>query len=300
MTTGADFEADPARWGDSARASAAPMVTEPRDVARTAPVPGDADRGESAPVEAEPAAAILVFGERIDAARRYVELLAGPGMVRGLMGPREGARLWTRHVLNSAVLAEAIPAGARVVDIGSGAGLPGIPLALALPDCRVDLVESLERRADFLGEVVEELALSDRVRVIHGRAEDVVDWVHGADAVTARAVAPLGKLARWAAPLLRSGGLFVVLKGSSAGDEIERDRPACARAGVTELSVRLVGAHLVAEPTTLVMGRRSAAPAAGPGRGRARAAAARGRGAAGGDRRAQGDPGRKSGDEGRY
>jgi 16S rRNA (guanine527-N7)-methyltransferase len=210
---------------------------------------------ENVAVEAEPAAAAAVFGAGLALARRYVELLAGPGTVRGLIGPREAGRLWTRHVLNCAVAAEAIPAGARIVDIGSGAGLPGIPMALARPDLRIDLVETLLRRTTFLDEVVAGLGLADRVRVIRGRAEEVAARVGAADAVTARAVASLAKLAGWAAPLLRDGGLFVALKGSSAHEEIERDGDACAAAGIVDLSVRLVGGDLLAEPTTLILGR---------------------------------------------
>jgi len=129
--------------------------------------------------EAEPAAAALVFGARVTLARKYVAALATDGIVRGLIGPREAGRLWSRHVLNSAVVADLIEPGARIVDIGSGAGLPGIPLAIARPDCRVDLVEPLERRAQFLREMVELLELN-HCRVVRGRAEDVVAECGGA------------------------------------------------------------------------------------------------------------------------
>ena len=207
-------------------------------------------------VESEPEAAAAVFGDQLPLARRYVELLAGEGVVRGLIGPREPGRLWTRHVLNSAVLAEAVAFGATVVDIGSGAGLPGIPLVLAHPTCRVVLVEPLARRVQFLTEVGEELRL-DRCTVLRGRAEEVIDQCGGADVVTSRAVAPLAKLAAWSAPLLRVGGELLALKGSSAAEEIERDRSVVGRSGITELGVRTVGAGVLDPPTLLVHGRLS-------------------------------------------
>lgn len=234
----------------------------------------------AAAVEDEPAVAGVVFGEALPAARRYVELLAGPGTVRGLIGPREAGRLWSRHVLNCAVAAEAIPAGARVVDLGSGAGLPGIPMALARSDLRVDLVEPLLRRTSFLEEVVCELKLGDRCRVIRGRAEDVVATAGEADVVTARAVAPLAKLAAWAAPLLREGGLFLALKGSSAADEIGRDAAAVARSGVTGLTVRSEGVGLLAEATTTVLGRKTGSGASGSDAGQERHGHGHGRGSA--------------------
>lgn len=252
----------------------------------TAPVADDEHGAGSVPVETEPAVAGLVFGQGLPAARRYVGLLAGPGTVRGLIGPREAGRLWTRHVLNCAVAAEAVPRGARVVDIGSGAGLPGIPMALARPDLTVDLVETLLRRTVFLSDVVAELGLADRCRVVRGRAEDVARTVGGADVVTARAVAPLAKLAAWAAPLLREGGLFVALKGLSAADEIARDGESAARAGLTGLAVRSVGGDLLPEATTVVLGhktighktRRGASGSASGGGSRARSGNRRGSG----------------------
>jgi len=136
----------------------------------------------------------VVFGERIDLARRYVQALATDGVLRGLIGPREPARLWTRHVLNSAAASSLIESGARVVDIGSGAGLPGIPLAIARPDCIITLVEPLERRVRFLLEMVDALGLTN-CRVVRGRAEEVVARCGDADVVISRAVAPLHRLA---------------------------------------------------------------------------------------------------------
>lgn len=200
--------------------------------------------------------AAAVFGDGIGAARRYVDLLATEGLTRGLIGPRERGRLWTRHVLNCAIAAQAVPSGCRVVDIGSGAGLPGIPLALARADLRVDLVETLLRRITFLEEVVAELGLGGRVRVLRGRAEDAAGAVGGADVVTARAVAPLAKLAVWAAPLLRPGGMFLALKGESAVEEVERDAAKARCAGIGDLAVRTVRHDELDEPTRLVVGTR--------------------------------------------
>lgn len=211
------------------------------------------------PIEIEPPCAARVFGSSIELARRYVSLLATDGIERGLIGPREADRLWTRHVLNCAVIGEAVPASARVVDIGSGAGLPGVCLALARPDVSVDLVEPLLRRTTFLTEVVDELGLA-RCRVVRGRAEEVAGAVGGADVLTARAVAPLAKLARWGAPLIRIGGTMMVMKGASAEEEVARDRAAVLRAGIADVAVRSVGSGVVDPPTTLVIGTRVDAP----------------------------------------
>lgn len=216
--------------------------------------PGSVATGTS--VDAEPAAAAELFGPRLAEARRYVALLADAGVERGLIGPREADRLWGRHLLNSAVPAPLLPADAAVVDVGSGAGLPGIPLALARPDCTFYLVEPLLRRTVFLADVVAELGL-DNVRVLRGRAEDAVDGVRdategGADVATSRAVAPLGKLARWSVPLLRVGGTFLPMKGSSAGEEVRRDAAELVAAGLGPAEVLPVGAGIVDPVTYLV------------------------------------------------
>lgn len=168
-----------------------------------------------------PDEAAVVFGVALDRAAAYVRLLATDGTVRGLIGPREVPRLWDRHLLNSAALALLIPTGARVVDVGSGAGLPGIPLALARPDLTVALLEPLARRVTFLDECVDVLGL-ENVTVVRGRAEEgpARRSLGGADVVTARAVAPLDKLAGWCLPLLRPGGRLLALKGSSAAEEL--------------------------------------------------------------------------------
>lgn len=175
---------------------------------------------------AVPAEAGSVFGPAVDAAAEYARLLATEGTVRGMIGPREVPRLWERHLLNSAAIASLVPVGARVVDVGSGAGLPGIPLALARPDLIVTLLEPLARRVAFLTECVRRLGL-ERVTVVRGRAEEgpIRRQLGGADVVTARAVAPLDKLAGWCLPLLRPGGLLLAMKGSTAAAELAATGP---------------------------------------------------------------------------
>ena len=201
-----------------------------------------------------PAVAAKVFGDRLDRAVAYAEILATDGTVRGLIGPREVPRLWDRHLLNSAVVAELVPPGARVVDAGSGAGLPGIPLALARSDLAVTLLEPLARRHAFLAECVARLGLP-AVTVVRGRAEEgpVRRSLAGADVVTARAVAPLDRLAGWCLPLLRSGGQLLAVKGETAADELAAARPALSRAGAATAEVVRCGAGTVDPPTTVVV-----------------------------------------------
>jgi 16S rRNA (guanine527-N7)-methyltransferase len=192
------------------------------------------------------------FGDRLPLARRYAEHLGTTGVERGLIGPHEVPRIWERHVLNCAVVAELVPDAARVVDIGSGAGLPGIPLALARPDLQIVLLEPLARRVEWLQEVVADLGLE--VRVDRGRAEEKAvrrRW-EGADVVTARAVAPLARLAGWALPLLRPGGVLLAVKGESAAAEIERDAVAVRKAGGGTAALRRCGAGVVDPLTTVV------------------------------------------------
>jgi 16S rRNA (guanine527-N7)-methyltransferase len=210
-----------------------------------------------------------MFGERLPLAERFVALLTEHGVARGLIGPREVDRLWDRHVLNSAAIAELIPDEATVVDVGSGAGLPGVPLAIARPDLRLTLLEPMARRIAWLTEVVDDLGLD--VQVVRGRAEepDVRRRLGGSDVVTARAVAPLAKLAGWCLPLVRPGGWLLALKGESASDELARDADLVRRAGGTELSVVTCGADLPM-PTTVVRVRRSAATDVRDGRLRTR------------------------------
>jgi 16S rRNA (guanine527-N7)-methyltransferase len=214
-----------------------------------------------------PAAAAAVFGAALPAAERYVARLAGDGVVRGLIGPREVPRLWERHVLNSAAVAEAVPAGARVVDVGSGAGLPGIPLGLARPDLTMTLVEPMARRVEFLEQAVAELAELDgsaaagaRWRVVRGRAEDrsVVGAVGTVDVVTARAVAPLPRLVGWCRGLMRPGTQLVALVGARALDELPGLLPELAAAGMRDVHARAVGAALGDAATTVVVMTRGA------------------------------------------
>ena len=222
-----------------------------RAAGETPAEPGStSDSGE---LPSAPPAAAEVFGDRLGLASRYVDFLATAGLERGLMGPRERPRLWDRHVLNSAAAESQLAEGESVVDIGSGAGLPGIPLALARPDLTITLVEPLLRRVTFLEEIISELGID--VRVIRGRAEEktVIAEAGNSDVVTSRAVAPLAKLAGWSAPLLRTGGRMVALKGESALEEIVRDRAALRRLGFSGVHVETVAAP-DAEPTRLVIG----------------------------------------------
>ncbi|WP_308165823.1 16S rRNA (guanine(527)-N(7))-methyltransferase RsmG [Actinomadura sp. NEAU-AAG7] len=191
-----------------------------------------------------------VFGDALPIAERYAAFLADAGVERGLIGPREVDRLWERHLINCAVVAEAIPDGAQVVDVGSGAGLPGIVLAIVRPDLRVTLLEPLLRRTTFLNECVELLGLPN-VEVRRARAEEVVEEF-SMDVATARAVAPLDRLAKWALPLLRPGGELLALKGERAAAELEEARPVLKRFGVRTTELLQVGRGMVDPPTTLV------------------------------------------------
>ncbi|MGY1753965.1 16S rRNA (guanine(527)-N(7))-methyltransferase RsmG [Blastococcus sp. SYSU D01042] len=209
-----------------------------------------------------PAVAGEVFGDALPAAEAFVAKLASDGVTRGLIGPREVPRLWERHVLNSAAVAEAVPPGARVVDVGSGAGLPGIPLGLARPDVALTLVEPMARRVEFLQEAVTELADGRRApwRVVRGRAEErsVAGAVGAVDVVTARAVAPLPRLVGWCRGLLRPGTQLVALVGARALDELPGLVPELEAAGMRDIHPRAVGAELGAAATTVVVMTRGA------------------------------------------
>lgn len=214
-----------------------------------------------------PNAARDVFGRNLPLVERYGALLVGPAVERGLLGPGERQRLWERHILNCAVVAELIPTGARVVDIGSGAGLPGIVLAIGRPDLTVTLLEPMLRRTTFLEECVEALDFGPRVGVRRGRAEDVAHEVD-ADVATARAVASLDRLVRWALPLLKPGGQLLAMKGEKAEDELARAGSVLDRWAVREAAVVRVGEGAVEPPTTIV--RVVAGAARGRRRGRKR------------------------------
>jgi 16S rRNA (guanine527-N7)-methyltransferase len=200
-----------------------------------------------------PPAAAEVFAANLPAAQRYAELLATDGVVRGLLGPREAARIWDRHLLNSAVVAELLPSAAQVVDVGSGAGLPGIPVALARPDLQLVLLEPLARRCAFLNEAVEELGLAGRVRVQRGRAPDAAaGWPFLMDYALARAVAPLDRLVSWTMPLVAPGGELLAVRGERAGHELQAAQPGMARLGAGAGQVVELGAALLGAPVRVV------------------------------------------------
>ena len=199
-------------------------------------------------IEQEPAAAAQIFGDRIDQARQFAEALGEHGEERGLIGPLEPPRLWSRHILNSAVIAPLF--SGRVGDVGSGAGLPGLVLAIARPDVEWILIEPMERRVAWLSEQAEALGL-DNVEVLRARAED---WKRGPslDAVTARAVSALRTLVPITAPLVRDGGELILLKGTSAANEIESAEKQLRKFRVTNTRVEVVGEDLLAEPSRVI------------------------------------------------
>ncbi|WP_217163206.1 16S rRNA (guanine(527)-N(7))-methyltransferase RsmG [Streptomyces sp. AC512_CC834] len=206
---------------------------------------------EAAELPPVPEQARDVFGDRYADAVRYAELLAEAGVKRGLIGPREVPRLWERHLLNCAVLSEVVPEGVTVCDVGSGAGLPGIPLALVREDLKITLLEPLLRRTNFLTEVVELLGL-DHVTVVRGRAEEVMGQMPPVHVVTARAVAPLDRLAAWGIPLLRPYGEMLALKGDTAEGELKAATAALSKLGAEETSILHVGEGVVDPLSTVV------------------------------------------------
>jgi 16S rRNA (guanine527-N7)-methyltransferase len=217
-------------------------------------------------------AARVLFGSKTSQAQAYANLLAGPGVERGLIGPAEAERVWDRHLVNSGLVADFLPgaraeAGAeagltRLADLGSGAGLPGIVLAILRPDLSVVLVEPMARRAAFLAECVSELGLGN-VEICRARAEELAGKL-GADVVTSRAVAPLDRLAVLAAGLCRPGGLVLAIKGASARAELERARPVLRQLDVVDADVVTAGTRLgglVQQPTTVIRFRTRGMPA---------------------------------------
>lgn len=198
-----------------------------------------------------PGVARELFGPALPTVERYASLLAQQGVEWGLMGPREVSRLWDRHLLNCGVLTELVPYGASVADLGSGAGLPGIVMALMRDDLDVLLIEPLARRTRFLSLCVERLELSPRVRVVRGRAEGLQEQV-SVDVVISRAVAPLDRLAKWSVPLVRPGGTVLAIKGESAVDEVRRASGELRRLGGRSVEVLRVGSEFLAVPTTVV------------------------------------------------
>jgi 16S rRNA (guanine527-N7)-methyltransferase len=195
-----------------------------------------------------------IFGDRLELAVRFARLLATTGIERGLLGPREAGRIWPRHLFNCAVLTELLPPDARVVDVGSGAGLPGLVLAIRRPDLRVDLVESLQRRADFLREVTTNLELESTVRVVQGRAEDaaVRQLVGDSEWVCARAVAPLDRLVGWCLPMLTPGGHLLAVKGERAAAELSEHRTSVYRLGGRLPELVQCGVGVVSPPVAVV------------------------------------------------
>lgn len=195
-----------------------------------------------------------LFGDRLELAERFVAMLAEEGPERGLIGPREVERLWERHLLNCALMVDAIdPEATTLADVGSGAGLPGVVIAIARPELSVTLIETMQRRSTWLEEVDAELGLG--LEVLRVRAEDL----HGTrsfDVVTARAVAALDKLARWTLPLVTDGGVLLAMKGSSAEDEVEKAQKVLTRLGGVDPTISLYGVGEVEVPTTVVQVRR--------------------------------------------
>ncbi|MBP1301858.1 16S rRNA (guanine(527)-N(7))-methyltransferase RsmG [Curtobacterium sp. 1310] len=198
-------------------------------------------------LEREPAAAAELFGDRIEVARSFTAELARRGEELGLIGPLELPRLWTRHILNSALLAPLLEADGRVADVGSGAGLPGLVLAIARPDVSFTLIEPMERRCDWLNAESERLGLGN-VTVLRGRAEDVADSVV-VDQVTARAVSALSKLIPLTVPLVRSGGQLILMKGARVDEEIEKARKVILRKRLADIEVLELGDGVVEETT---------------------------------------------------
>jgi len=197
-----------------------------------------------------PVAAVDLLGPAADRLVPYSRLLAGPAIERGLLGPRERDRLWERHLLNCAAVAAALPQGAEVVDVGTGAGLPGLVWALLRPDLRVTLVDSRRRRIDFLDQARTDLGVRS-VQVRQARAQELAGAV-AADIVTARALAPLARLVEWCLPLARPGGALWALKGDSAAAELAAAAGALQRGGAARTALSTYGEGVLEQPTRVV------------------------------------------------
>jgi len=208
------------------------------------------DIGQTGLPDRPPPVASEIFGNRLQLAEHFAHLLADTGVSHGLIGPREAPRLWDRHLLNCGVVESVLPHRTRVVDVGSGAGLPGIVLAIARPDLDVVLVEPMLRRTTWLEKAAAELSLGN-VQVLRGRAQDFWGKLR-APVVTARAVARIGDLAAWCLPLLDGDGRLMALKGASAAQELAEDEVAVRRAGGTQTQLIVLGEDVLPEPTRLV------------------------------------------------
>ena len=200
--------------------------------------------------EAEPKEAQEVFGEHIGQARQYFDLLVRDGDLLGLIGPREMPKLWSRHILNSAVVADLVEDGQVVADVGSGAGFPGIPMAILRPKVKFVLIEPMERRANWLADVVVPTLGLENVKVLRGRAEEAP--LRNYDVTTARAVSALPKLLRMLVPLTTPGGQVLAMKGSKAQDEIEESRSLAKKLKLESFEIVTVGENLLVDPTTVV------------------------------------------------
>jgi len=199
------------------------------------------------------AIAVRLYRDNYKTIRQYVDILASRGVDWGLIGPREIGRLWERHILNSIALESLIPEGCRVADVGSGAGLPGIPLAILRPDLEMILIEPMLRRSNFLTEAIDELGLDDRVSVVRGRAEDADLHV---DVVVSRAVAKLATLINWTADLIVESGSLLALKGQSADDEVVKAKKELSKRRLSA-EVLLIRADPASDVTRAVRVRRT-------------------------------------------
>jgi 16S rRNA (guanine527-N7)-methyltransferase len=235
----------------AAPASSASLAGSAASAEGVTPAPAGASAPAEPPtVPAPPASAAQVFGPVMPLATRFAALLATDGVERGLLGPREVPRLWERHLMNCAVVAELLPAEAEVVDVGSGAGLPGLVFAMLRPSLRIILLEPMLRRTVFLEECIAALELPN-VTVRRGRAEDLAGALQ-ADVATSRAVAPLARLVPLSAGVIRPGGTILAIKGQDAEAELKQAGPVLRQLGVRSADVVKVGQGIVEPPATVV------------------------------------------------